>query len=394
MASTGLTRDRPLLDLWPSIEGVEFATFAELPTPVTSLAELMRALDISCDAYDKRDDLTSPIYGGNKVRTLEVLLGRAHREGCSHVYSTGAYGTNHGAAATMHAPRIGLAAGVVVYPQPHSPSAIENLELMLSRLPTALVRDLFHWSALPFGMVAQRWASRRIGERAMIMDPGGAVPHGALGYVSAALEFAHQIAAGDLPLPTQIVVATGSNCTTAGLLVGLRIAARYGIGFDEPPMLTGVRVTPWPVTSRWRILSLARRTARLLHALTGDEHCDVQRVLPAGLTLSTRYIARGYGFASDEGRRAIELFREHAGHLLETTYSGKSAAAFIDIARESDGPVVYWSTKTSTVLPPVDRQHVLDHAPRRMRRWLERGHAMLPTVLAGETKPKRMRDHA
>lgn len=380
MANVGLTRDRPLLDLWPRIEGAEFANLAELPTPITPLDGLMRHLGIDCDAYDKRDDLTSPIYGGNKVRTLEILLGRAHHDGCTHVYSTGAYGTNHGAASAMHAPRIGLAAGIVVYPQPHSPSAMDNLELMLSRMPSALVRDLFHWSALPFGMVAQQNASRRSGERAMIMAPGGAIPHGALGYVSAGLEFAHQIAAGDVPVPEHVVVATGSNCTTAGLLVGLRIAAQYGIGFDHPPMLVAVRVTPWPVTSRWRILSLARRTARLLQDLTGDEHCNIAKLLPQRLSLETDYIGTGYGSASDEGRQAVELFRQHAGHALETTYSGKSGAAFIDIARKSTGPVVYWSTKTSARLPQIDRAQVLEVAPNRMRRWLRRGRSAQPAI--------------
>jgi D-cysteine desulfhydrase len=93
---------------------------------------------------------------------------------------------------------------------------------------------------------------------------------GALGYVSAALELAEQIEAGVLPPPRRIVVGIGSTCTTAGLLVGLDLARRLGIGFrNAEPELVAVRVTPWPVTSRFRILGLAERTARVVAALAG-----------------------------------------------------------------------------------------------------------------------------
>ena len=232
--------------------------------------------------------------------------------------------------------------------------------------------DLPHWSALPWGMWRQAELCRARGEAATIMDPGGAVPEGAMGYVSAGIELAQQVAAGQLPLPRTVVVAVGSNCTTAGLIVGFAMAARLGIGFEQPPRLCAVRVTPWPVTSRWRVLSLARRTARLLAQLLGEPELLPSRAeLAAAFELDVGHIGPGYGFATDAGREAIQLWQQHAGHALETTYSGKAAAAVLARVRSGHrGPLLYWATKSSAPLAAIDRDR-LAWAPARMRRWMK-----------------------
>jgi 1-aminocyclopropane-1-carboxylate deaminase/D-cysteine desulfhydrase-like pyridoxal-dependent ACC family enzyme len=373
------TGERALWQLLPRLGArVPFALLAELPTPVEPLPGIARALGSSAEIYQKRDDRTSSLYGGNKVRTLEVLFGDALAQGASHVYSTGAYGSNHAAASAMHAPRVGLTPGAILYPQPASPSAQENLALILSRRPEPPVRDLFHWSALPWGIWQQTRESRRRDERAIIMAPGGAVPLGALGYVSAGIELAHQVAAGELPRPRSVIVPTGSNCTTAGLLVGLTIAARLGIGLCDrgrpaPPVVVGVRVTPWPVSTRLRILSLAEGASHLLARLAGDERlaCD-RRELGASFELDKTQIGPGYGIATRAGQGAGALWRDVLDQPLETTYSGKAAAAVIARLRAGvPGPIVYWATKSSAPLPEV-RSSEWAWAPRRMRDWLSR----------------------
>jgi D-cysteine desulfhydrase len=366
---------RPLLEAWPRLaQRVRFAPLAELPTPVRPLGDLARALGApALCLYDKRDDLTSPVYGGNKVRTLEVLLGRALADEATLVFATGAYGSNHAAATAMHAPRLGLDVGVALYPQPPEPPALENLELVLGREPRPVVRDLPHWSALPVGILLVRRACRRRGVRAHVMLPGGAVPEGALGYVSAALELAAQVARGELPPPRTIVVAAGSNCTTAGLLVGLALAARMNLGLRERPTVVAVRVTPWPVTSRTRIVGLARRTSALLASLAAEPALALDAgALAAGLRIEGRFLGRGYGHPTPAGREAAHLFAAHAGHALETIYSAKAAAAFFELVRAgAPEPVLFWATKSSAPLARVS-PHALAWAPARMRRWMER----------------------
>ncbi|MGC9975976.1 MAG: hypothetical protein ABSC57_04570, partial [Syntrophales bacterium] len=49
-------------------EKIPRLSFGELPTPVESLSGSLGRDDL----YIKRDDLTSRVYGGNKVRKLEL----------------------------------------------------------------------------------------------------------------------------------------------------------------------------------------------------------------------------------------------------------------------------------------------------------------------------------
>src|SRR5262245_21470698 len=63
---------RPLFEIWPELESqLGFLALGDFPTPVEPLARLIgSSAPLSADAYVKRDDLSSPLYGGNKVRTL------------------------------------------------------------------------------------------------------------------------------------------------------------------------------------------------------------------------------------------------------------------------------------------------------------------------------------
>lgn len=360
------TLNRPLFACWPSLT-IPWVSLGELPTPVEPLEALAAELgDPGAPLFVKRDDLSSPTYGGNKVRTLEVLFGLAKAQGARRVYSTGAFGSNHALATVLHARRVGLEPGVILFPQPPSEAALDNLRAVLSQHPR--VKALAHWSLLPLGMAQ---VARAEGKEAFVMVPGGATPEGALGYVSAALELAKQVETGLLPAPERIVAGVGSTCTSAGLLVGLRAAALLGLGWKEPPRLVAVRVTPWPVTSAFRILSLARRTSALLSELTREPRLAFgMRELSRRFEVDPAQLGRGYGKPTRSGLEAIALFRSSAGLALDTTYSAKSAASAIAFVRRGlRGPLLYWATKSTAPLPPNDDWH---WAPRLMRRWIER----------------------
>jgi D-cysteine desulfhydrase len=342
------------------------------PTPVERLDELARELGRrEGELYAKRDDRSSQVFGGNKVRTLEVLFGEARARGAPRVIATGAYGSNHALATVLHAPRVGLSPGVALFPQPATKASALGLASTLAN--TTNVVDVFHWATLPFRIARLELRARRPDERAFVMMPGGATPLGALGYVLAAFELAQQVQNGELPAPRRVYVGVGSNATTAGLLLGLVLAAKAGIGFTQPPEVVAVRVTPWPVTSRLRILGLAERTARLLAERSGDPTAVLApREFAPFLEISGRYLGRGYARPTPEGLAAIELFARLGLFELDTTYSAKAVAAFLDAARTSEpGPLLYWSTRSTAPLPPV-RPEDYSHAPERMKRWLEK----------------------
>jgi D-cysteine desulfhydrase len=363
---------RPLFDIWPRLEPqLGFLPLGEFPTPVEPLSRLVPGLEGWGETFVKRDDLSSPLYGGNKIRTLEPLLGQARREGRRTVFATGAYGSNHAVATVLHAPRAGLRSGVMLFPQPFSEAA--RLNLRVSATYADEVVNLLHWSLLPLAI--WRLARERRGSDAapMIMPPGGAIPRGCLGFLSGALELGEQIDAGALPAPEEVVLALGSTCSSAGLLVGLRVAARMGLGFRRgaPPLLVAVRVTPWPVTSPWRIVHLARRVAGWLHLLTGDPLFRMEGAeLARGLEVEGTHLGRGYGRPTEAGQRAISRLRPFST-ALDTTYSAKSAAALYDRVRQRPPCArLFWSTKSGAPLPEVPPER-LSRAPTRMLRWLD-----------------------
>jgi len=354
-----------LFRAWPRLAArIDAVALGAFPTPVERLTALERELG-SGPLYVKRDDVSADVYGGNKVRTLEVLFGRAKAEGAREIIATGAFGSNHAVATVLHAPRVGLVPGAVLFPQPHSAAARENFRVTLARAERLVLVP--HWSWMPYGM----WRARATGRS--VMAPGGATPTGALGYVAAALELAAQVERGELEPPRRVVVGVGSTCTSAGLLVGFAHAARLGLGFREPPELVAVRVSPWPVTSRFRIVGLAVRASRLLAELADEPSLALSRAeLSPRLVIDGSELGPGYGQPSAGGRAAIELFRAHGLFELDTTYSGKAASAFVARARPHvSGSSLFWSTKSTRALPSVTDAE-LEHAPLAGRRWLAR----------------------
>ena len=370
--SFALFEELPILE-----RRVARVALGNFPTPVESLAVLSGELGVSAEGWVKRDDISSPSYGGNKVRTLELLFGEACAGGYRSVLATGAFGSNHALATALHAPRAGLLPRALLFPQPISKAAFLNLRA-LTRSGSKL-SALRHWSALPFGMA---WFGRGA-NASYVMAPGGATPLGALGYVSAGLELGRQIGKAELPAPRRVIVGVGSTCTSAGLLVGLTLAAQLRRGFtpETQPWLTSVRVSPWPVTSRFRILSLAVRTARLRHELSAHKLPLFGRAqLGARFDVDGRYLGPGYGRPSAAGDEAEALWQSSSLPALDGTYSAKAAARVIAGLRANEpGPLLFWSTKSSVPLPApaAALEPNEQRVPSPIRDWLIRAERTL-----------------
>lgn len=361
----------PLFELFPNLaQRVLRVPLGAFPTPIESLRDLSRELGTAeSNAWIKRDDISSTVYGGNKVRTLELLFGEARARGHDSVLATGAFGSNHALATALHAPRVGLAASALLFPQPLSEAARLNLRALAES--GARLHALPHWSAFPFGLAWMQFKR----EAPYVMVPGGATPLGALGYVSAGLELGRQIAAGQMPVPSRVIVAVGSTCTSAGLLVGLALAAHSGIGFEPAslPRLISVRVSPWPVTSRLRILGLAARTAELLRELGGPQVPRLDRAaLGARFEVDGRYLGPGYGQPSAAGGQAEAQWLRLGLPALDGTYSAKAAArVVVGLRAREAGPTLFWSTKSSVPLPAASADRELGPTvPARIRKWL------------------------
>ena len=333
---------------------IPWVSLGQWPTPLTPVTLEQGTV------WVKDEGVSNALYGGNKVRTLEVWLGHARDRGVKRIWSIGAYGSNHAIATVLHAPAAGLDAGAILFPQPATQWAIENCGAIIATgCPLVRLRSV---AEVPFAAIL-------VGRRdrdAIVMPPGGATTIGAFGAVSAAFELAEQIDAGCAPPPRRIVLAIGSTCTTAGLLAGFALAHAAGVWRWPAPIIHGVRVTPWPVTSRLRIAEYAQRTLARAERLGGPRVAIRLDELYARLVVDGRELGSGYGRLTERGTAAIAAIH---GPRLDGVYSAKAAAALQRLQRAGQGPLVFWSSKSTAVLPPASTEQ-LRAAPRALRRWI------------------------
>jgi len=330
------------------------------PTPIAPIEVDGRTLWFKCEGD------AHPLYGGNKLRTLEVWLGHARAQGARRIWAIGAYGSNHAIATVLHAPTAGLAAGAILFPQPPTEWAIENCAaLVASGCELVRLRSVIE---VPFA--AALVARRDLGS--IVMPPGGATTVGTFGALAAAFELAEQIEAGSLPPPARIVLAVGSTCTTAGLLAGLALARAIGAWRWPVPIVHGVRVTPWPITSRVRTAALALRTLARVAELGGPRVPVGLRELVRGLAIDGRELGPGYGKPTDRAIAAAEVLAH--GPRLDGVYSAKAAAALLRLHRAGIGPLLFWASKSTARLPvPAS----LRGTPRALFDWLTSNPAAL-----------------
>src|SRR4051812_6441451 len=82
-----------LFRAFPELSGrIPWLPLGRFPTPVARLPGLVAP---SVELWIKHDDLSGTVYGGNKVRKLEFLLGEARARGARRLVTLGAIGSHH-----------------------------------------------------------------------------------------------------------------------------------------------------------------------------------------------------------------------------------------------------------------------------------------------------------
>lgn len=337
-----------LFDFFPALRGrVPWAPLGVFPTRVDHAAPVLARAGLGGELWLKRDDLSSPIYGGNKLRLLEHLFGEAQASGCQRVYSSGAVGSNFAVATALHAPRAQLQPGAICFPEPLTPEGAQSHRVVSER--SRLV-EIAHWSLLPLASERTRRQAEQEGQRARILSQVSLSPESLFGYLAGGLELHRQVAAGECPAPRRLVLPIGSAATSAGILAGLSLGRKMGLSVAAPA-LEAVRIAPWPLSRRARVVSLAvRALARLAQLTSNPEHALGSReLLP--VTVVTNQLGAGYPHPTAAGSAARALFAEAGFALLDDTYSAKAAAHLLASAAPSDGPLLFWCTKSSAPLP-------------------------------------------
>ncbi|MFN2397954.1 MAG: 1-aminocyclopropane-1-carboxylate deaminase/D-cysteine desulfhydrase [Gemmatimonadaceae bacterium] len=298
------------------------------PTPVQrlSLPGLSRPLWI------KRDDLSAAHLGGNKVRSLEFLLGGLRRGDL--VLTAGGKGSTHVLATAAHARALGIRSRAVLWRHDMHPiataveerSCVECERVDTTRGPVSGIARALMTRIQLSGNARVRW-----------IPPGGSSALGVLGHVNAALELADQVARGEMPAPARVFVPLGTGGTCAGLLLGFQIA-----GLET--VVVGVRVVPRIAGNERRVLRLVRSASRLIERYTGER-------IPGFRSGSLQVVHSYYGGAYGRPHRlasgaAAALLSAH-GVRLDDTYSAKAFAAAFDTARmtsEEKTVILFWHT--------------------------------------------------
>jgi 1-aminocyclopropane-1-carboxylate deaminase/D-cysteine desulfhydrase-like pyridoxal-dependent ACC family enzyme len=328
--------------------GVPRVDLGSFPTAVEAAPELGAALGVP-ELYLKRGDRSGQLYGGNKVRKLEFLLGAALDAGCTAVLTGGGVGSNHVLATAAYAREVGLEPRAVQFPQPATGYVRENLRSLARFDPDLrLARSQL---LFPVSLLRGRLATLR--RRGLSYVPlGGSSPVGTVGFVRGARELARQVDRGVSPRPDVVVVPASSGGTLAGLLVGLD-----STGLDT--RVVGVRVAERYAANRLLVSRLANRTAALLDLPVTYSREDI--------TLVDGYLGPGYAEPSRLGERVQTVAATH-GLTLDPTYTAKTVAA---IAGEfDDETVLYWHTLSGHRPEPLSTEEAVRRLPDSYCRFL------------------------
>ncbi len=293
-------------------------------TPLEAMPNLGEALGRS-GLWVKRDDLTGLAFGGNKVRQLEFYLGEAVARGADTVLITGAVQSNFVRLAAAAARKLGMDCHLQLENRvpKNDPAYKASGNVLIDRLLGATIHAYPHGedeagADANLEAIAADLKAKGLTPYVIHLAPGHP-PLGALGYVDAARELLAQCAEAGLE-PDEIVVASGSGHTHAGLLFGLR-----ALGSGTP--VTGVCVRR---NAEQQVPRLLERCGEIA-ALVGLD----SPVGAADVVVSDAHLAPGYGRMSDEVLEAMRLAAASEALITDPVYTAKAMAGFLDRARET-----------------------------------------------------------
>lgn len=310
------------------------AVLAVTPTPIQTAPRLSAELG-GPPILVKRDDLTGLAFGGNKVRMLEYVLGKAIDQGCDTVIGGSASQSNYSRVLAGACAKLGLDCHLVLRRMDGRGDDSPQGSLLLDHLYGASVQLIDDDRDLQVAVLTE------LGDR---LEDGGRVVYRALQasevdktlhalpYVEAAFEFLDQL--DELDQDVGRIYICSLDTTHAGLLLGLRAA-----GSD----IELVGVSPYEDavqserTAEEEVARLANEAAEILGL-------DVT-ILPGEVTTTFEFAGR-YGEVTDDGVAATHLFARTEGLIVDPIYTMKAAAAMIADIRTgaSDRPIVFWHT--------------------------------------------------
>lgn len=288
--------------------------------------------DANSGLWVKRDDETHTVYGGNKVRKLEYLLGDALARGCDSVVTFGGVGSNHALATALHSRSAGLDCSCMLMQQRRT----DFIESTLQRHQTNETTLCRSASSRTQRIAQMRDLRDKKAGGLSVVPMGGTSPLGSIGYVNAAFELARQWRGAELP--ERIYLPAGTMGTAAGLAVGFDL-----LGW--PTQIIATRVVSPSQCNDAAMATLCTKISRRLHQ--ADNRIPYRCTIGPRVTIRTEYLGEDYAHATDASKAAVQHSAEHWGLPLETTYTGKAMACLLEdlaAAPADRKPWIFWHT--------------------------------------------------
>ena len=309
------------------------------PTPLHRLDNLSDMLGVNL--YIKRDDFTgSNLFGGNKTRKLEFLIGKAKADGAQCVFTYGATQSNHAMQTVWAATKNGLKP--IVYLAAVVPPDRNDFKanLLLDSIYGAEIHivDLEEGEEFEdaerrsFKMGREHIARLEAdGTKCYDIPMGGANEYGSLGYVGAMIELKEQMEQRDLHFD-YLYHSTGSGGTMAGIVAGKKL---LGMDVDVHS------ITAMGVGEKYagHAAKLANGALELIGAGAKAAECsEAVVVTEEDFFIDQNHYAPGYECPSEEATEAIKLLAKNEGILVDPVYSGKAFAGLLSDIREGKIP--------------------------------------------------------
>ena len=295
---------------------------ASLPTPLEPLPRLSAHLG-GPRLWVKREDLSGPAFGGNKLRKLDYVLAEARAQGADVLVSGGVVQSNSQRQVATAAARLGLDCHLAVYHgrlAPPGPDYERSGNALLNRLLGAHLHDVT-WTGDRNGAITAIADDLQAEGRTPFVVPYGVSNGlGAVGYASVIAELAEQCTERGLR-PAAIVHCSGSGATQAGLVVGSQIAL-------PDTAIVGIDIDAEPERVRADVTAYAREAGERLEVDLDESRIEVV----AG------HAGPAYGVPHRATIEALRLAARLETLVLDPVYSAKGLAGLLALIAQGRWP--------------------------------------------------------
>lgn len=318
------------------LKGIPRVDIGFFPTPLQKLENMSEKHGL--DLFIKRDDLSGPGFGGNKVRKLEFIIAEALERDCDYVITYGGFQSNHCRQLTAACKKYGLEP--ILYLVSEKKPEEYRANLHLDKIMDAEIN--FVGEELDDMEKAMEKALRMGKDRVEELEengftcydcpPGGFDRNGTLGFIRAFGELVEQLK--EIDEIDYLVHANGTGGTYTGLMMGKKM-----IGSE-------VEILPFSVSSPSP--DFEQNVSLMSEKVKEKLGSEVPTIELGDVKIDTDHYGPGYDVPYEGSVEATKELAREEGIILGPAYTAKAMAGLLDYIEkgkiEKDSSVLFWHT--------------------------------------------------